>query len=161
MVIILMMSAKMFTPGLPKTTTFWNKGYDVIISAVVMPSPIKFHPVIQIVDVVMWPKSGNSSISMREVAVSFIRIWPEKLFFEGCSWFKFDNLGLALGPNLNFYTSVVKGLKLKVRKIWELNPTFVKDTGEELVGAFLPSPLLHAILKKVKLLFIVLIKVLP
>ena len=37
-------------------------------------------------------------------------------FFEGWSWFKFNNLGLALGTNLKFYTSVAKGLKLKVRK---------------------------------------------
>ena len=37
-------------------------------------------------------------------------------FFEGWSWFKFNNLGLVLGANLKFYTSVVKGLKLKVRK---------------------------------------------
>ena len=27
---------------------------------------------------------------------------------------------------LKFYTSVEKGLKLKVRKIWELIPTFVE-----------------------------------
>ena len=32
MVIILMMSAKMATPDLLKTTVFWNKGYDVIIT---------------------------------------------------------------------------------------------------------------------------------
>ena len=32
MVIILMMSAKMATPGPFKITVFWNKGYDVIIS---------------------------------------------------------------------------------------------------------------------------------
>ena len=30
-------------------------------------------------------------------------------FFEGWSWFKFNNLGLALGANLKFYTSVVGG----------------------------------------------------
>ena len=34
------------------------------------------------------------------------------------SWFKFNNLGLALGANFNFYTSVAEELKLKVRKIW-------------------------------------------
>ena len=28
-----MMSAKIATPGLLKVTVFWNKGYDVIISA--------------------------------------------------------------------------------------------------------------------------------
>ena len=30
MVIILMISAKVATPGLLKTTVFWNKGYDVV-----------------------------------------------------------------------------------------------------------------------------------
>ena len=37
-------------------------------------------------------------------------------FFEVWSWFKFNNLGLALGTNLKFYTKVEKGLKQKVRK---------------------------------------------
>ena len=52
-------------------------------------------------------------------------------FFEGWSWFKFNNLG----TNLKFYTSVVKlkELKLKVR-------------GEKLVGGtfstLLPTPIL-------------------
>ena len=32
MVSILMMSAKLATPGLLKVKVFWNKGYDVIIS---------------------------------------------------------------------------------------------------------------------------------
>ena len=37
-------------------------------------------------------------------------------FFEGCSWFKFNNLGLALRANLKFYTDAAKALKLKARK---------------------------------------------
>ena len=37
-------------------------------------------------------------------------------FFEGWSWFKFNNLGLTLSTNSKFYTSVAKGLKLKARK---------------------------------------------
>ena len=55
-------------------------------------------------------------------------------FFEGWTWFKFNNLGLALGMNLKFYTSVAKGLILKVRKFWGLVPTFVEVTWEKLVG---------------------------
>ena len=52
-------------------------------------------------------------------------------------WFKFNNLGLALGVNLKFYTSVAKGLKLKIGKFWGLVPSFVEVTGEKLVeGAF-------------------------
>ena len=45
--------------------------------------------------------------------------------------------------NLKFYTSVAKGLKLKVRKFLGLVPSFVEVTGEKLVGrAFLlPCPL--------------------
>ena len=60
-------------------------------------------------------------------------------FFEGWSWFKFNNLGLALGTNLKFCTRVAKGLKLKVRKFWGLISRFV---GEKLVGEpFCPPPL--------------------
>ena len=40
-----------------------------------------------------------------------------------------------------FYTSVVEGLKLKVRKFWVLIPTFVEVTGEKLVVVpFCPPP---------------------
>ena len=62
-------------------------------------------------------------------------------FFEGWFCFKFNNLGLALGKNLKFYTSVAKGSKLKVRKFLGLIPMFVAVTGEKLVGGgggFLP-----------------------
>ena len=56
--------------------------------------------------------------------------------FEGRSWVKFNNLGLALGKTLKFYTSVAKWLKLKVRKIWGLSPTFVEVKWEKLAGGF-------------------------
>ena len=62
-------------------------------------------------------------------------------FFERWSWFKLNNLGLALSTKLKFCTSVAKGLKLKVRNFWGPNPTFVEVTGEKLVeGAFLLPP---------------------
>ena len=54
--------------------------------------------------------------------------------FEGWSWLKFNNLGLVLGTNLKFYTSLSIGLKLKVRKVWGQIPTFVEVTEEKLVG---------------------------
>ena len=77
MVIILMMSAKMATPDLLKTTVFWNKGYDVIIPAHGVTNKVLSRDSNYIVDVVMWSKFGNSSISV-------IEVWPEKpLFLRG------------------------------------------------------------------------------
>ena len=65
----------------------------------------------------------------------------KKRLFEGCSWFKFDNLGVALGKALKFYNIVVKGLKTKVGKFWWLIPTSVEVTGEKLEGErFAPNP---------------------
>ena len=72
MVIILMVSAKVTTPGLLKTKLFWNKGYDVIISVHDVNNKILSCDSNYIVDVAMWPKSGNSSVSMREVIVTSI-----------------------------------------------------------------------------------------
>ena len=51
-------------------------------------------------------------------------------FFEGWSWFKLNNLGLALGTNLTFCTSAAKELKLKFRKFWGLIYAFAEVTGE-------------------------------
>ena len=72
MVIILMMSAKITTPDLLKITAFWNNVYDVIISAHEIRNKILSRDSNYIVDVVMWPKFGNSSISMREVIITSI-----------------------------------------------------------------------------------------
>ena len=67
-------------------------------------------------------------------------------FSERWSWFKFNNLGLAHGTNLQFCTSVAKGLKLKVRKCYDSIPTFVEVTREKLQE----PPSLPPILNRVK-----------
>ena len=67
-----MMSAKMATPGLLKITIFWNKGYDVINSVDDVNNKILSRDSNYIVDVFMWPKFGNSSISMKEVITTSI-----------------------------------------------------------------------------------------
>ena len=67
-----MMSTKMPTPGLLKITAFWNKGYDVIIPFDNVTNKILSRDSNHIVDVFMWPKFGNSSISRREVITTLI-----------------------------------------------------------------------------------------
>ena len=57
----------MATPGLLKITVFWDKGYDVIISVNDVTNKILWRDSNYIVDLFMWPKFGNSIISMREV----------------------------------------------------------------------------------------------
>ena len=61
--------------------------------------------------------------------------------------FKIDNLRLAEGTNLKFYTSVAKELKLKVRKFRGRIPTFSEVTGEKLLGRgdFVVPPILNRI----------------
>ena len=67
-----MMSAKMATPGLLEKTVFWNKGYDVIISLDDVTNKILSRDSIYILDMFMWPKFGNCTISMREVITNSI-----------------------------------------------------------------------------------------
>ena len=67
-----MMSAKVATSGLLKISVFWNKGYDVIISVHDATNKILSRDSNFIVDVFLWPKSGNSSIGMRDVITTLI-----------------------------------------------------------------------------------------
>ena len=84
MVAVLTTSARLASLGLLKINVFWNKRYDVIISAhdqkiwhVMSPKMTCHQKILScdsncIVDVVMWPKLGNSSISIREVIITSI-----------------------------------------------------------------------------------------
>ena len=82
-----MISAKMAALGLLKINVFWNKGYDVIIYAHAAINKILSRHSNYIVDVVMWPKFGNYSPSMREVIITSIlykNLTRKTTFFEGC-----------------------------------------------------------------------------
>ena len=67
------------------------------------------------------------------------------MFFEGWSWFKLNNLGLALDMALKFYISSAKGFKLKVRRFCGLIGLFVEVTGGKLVGGLLGPPILNRV----------------
>ena len=68
----------MATPGLFKIKAFWNKGYDVIISVHHDIDKILSRDSNYVVVVVMWPKFGNSNISMREVITSILKGFDQK-----------------------------------------------------------------------------------
>ena len=93
----------------------------------------------------MRPKFGNPSIFMREVIItSNLQGLDQKklFFFDGWSWFKFNNLGMALGVTLKFYISVSKGLKLQVRKFRELKSYVCRRYSEKIGrggGTFWPA----------------------
>ena len=62
------MSAKMATPGLLKIKVIWNKLYDVIISGHDVTNKILSRDSNYIVNVVKWPKFGNSSIYIKKLS---------------------------------------------------------------------------------------------
>ena len=70
MVALLMMSAKLATLGFLKIKVFLNKVYDVIISVQDVTKRFLSRDSHYIVYLVMWPKFGNSGISMREVIIA-------------------------------------------------------------------------------------------
>ena len=82
-----MMSAKLATPALLKRKKFQNKGYDAIILDFDITKEILSYNSNYTVDEVMWPKFGNSSISVIEVIITSILYGFDKKthFFEGGS----------------------------------------------------------------------------
>ena len=65
------MSAKIVTLGLLKINVFLNKGYEVITSFYDVTKKLSLDSN-YIVHVVVWPRFGNLSISMREVIINSI-----------------------------------------------------------------------------------------
>ena len=128
-----MMSVKMATPGLLKLRLFWNKDYDVIIPVDDVNNKILSRDSSYTVDVFMWQKFCNCSISIKEViTTSILYGFVQKTTFSE-QWFSFklNNFGLARCKKFKFYISVAKGFKIKVRKFLGLIPTFVEVTLEK------------------------------
>ena len=69
MVDFFIMSAKLAALGLLKIKIFWNKGYDVIIYVYDVTKILSLE-LNYILEVVMWPKFDNSSISMTETIMT-------------------------------------------------------------------------------------------
>ena len=105
MVTILMMLGKLAALGR-------NKDYDVIIYVLDVTNTFLSSEWHYIVDVVMWPKDLTRKIA----------------FFEGSSWFNFNNLGLAPEIALKFYTSARgKRVKTKSQEALEVNSSVCRS----------------------------------
>ena len=101
-VAILMVPAKMATLGLIKRKYFEIK--IMTLWFLFKTSSTKFYHVTLMTKV--WELYHFYERSCHNL--NFVRIWPEKIFFDGCLWFTFNNLGLGVDITLEFYTSVVK-----------------------------------------------------
>ena len=130
-VTISMMSAKVAALSLLKIKAFWSHKFCPWRHQQNLPCDSNY-----IADTAMRPKFSKCSISMREVTITSVlhRFHQKNQFFEGQSWFKLNNLGLALRIALIFYINVTKGLKLSVRKFWWFIHNFVGVTRKKLVG---------------------------
>ena len=84
MVAYLMMSAKLATLGLLKWKILFKKDYDVVIFVHGVNNKFLLRDSNYLVDEVMWPKFGKSSISMREIIVTSIlyRFDQKEQFFR-------------------------------------------------------------------------------
>ena len=81
-VTILMMSAKVANSGLLKIKEFWNKVYYDIYYVYDVTKKILSLDANNIVDVVMWPKFGNSSIYLY---ISNIQVYSLKMVTGKCN----------------------------------------------------------------------------
>ena len=72
MATISIMPAKMAAVGLLKINEFWNKGYGVIIFVHDVTNKILSRDSIYIMDVVMEPKVGSSSIAIKKAIITSI-----------------------------------------------------------------------------------------
>ena len=70
-------------------------------------------------------------------------------FFEGWSWLKFNNLGLALGVTLTFYTSVAKRAKTKTQKVFWAKPYVCRSYRGKTVREAIPPLILNRVKKEI------------
>ena len=83
-----------------KIKLFRNKSYDVETSDHGATNKILSRGSNYIIDVTIWPKIGKYNILKRKVIIIRSALLRKIQFFDECFWFRFNNLGLALGTTL-------------------------------------------------------------
>ena len=135
MVTILMISANLPTPGLLKIKTCQNKVYDVIVLGYDVSNKVLSRDSNYILDVVMWPKFGNSSISIREVIVtSILQEFDQKShFFWGEVLVQVEKFGTDTNYDFEILHRCGKRVKTKSQKVlWaksNICRSYRKETG--------------------------------
>ena len=126
MIAIFMMSAKLATLGFLKKQITWNKGYDVIISIHEVTNEILSRDSNYVVDVVTWPKFGNSTIFRTEVIITSIlqRFHQKNQFFflGGVLLFQVQWFGTSTRYDLEILHKCGKQFETKSQKILGSNP---------------------------------------
>ena len=118
-IFMIAMSAKAVLPGLLKIKAFWNKVYAVILSVFQATNKTWSCDTDYFLDLVMWSNLVPRVFLWEKLwLLQFSKYLTRKTnnFFERWSWFKFNNLGLALDMTFKFYYSVEKKLKRKFRR---------------------------------------------
>ena len=139
-----MMSAKMATPALLERKVFWNKDYYVIYYVYGVNNEILSYDSNYIMDVVMWPKFGNSSICTREViTTSILQGFDQKnRFLWGVALVQVQQFGTGTRYKLEILHQSVKKVKTKSQKFWGANSYVCRSyrgkTGRG--GLFAPPP---------------------
>ena len=102
----------------------------------------------QLVDMVMWPKLDNSSISLRQVIITlnFVRIWPEKTYFWGVILVQVQLFGAGTSYGLKILHQFGKRIKTGSQKVFRATLTLIDVTEEKLEeGTFLSSFIVSSI----------------
>ena len=138
-----MMSAKKATPGLLKIKLFWNKGCDVIIYVHDLTNQLLSRDSNCIVDIVMWPNFGNSSICVREVFITSMLygFHQKKHFCWGVVLAEVQLFGTCTRYGLEILNQCERKVKTKSQKFLVTNYYVLSYRAKTGRGSFL-SPLL-------------------
>ena len=124
-----MMPTKAPMLGPLKIKLFWDKGYDVIISVHNGSKKTLSFESNNIVHVVMWPKFGNSSISMREVIITSILsgLDQKKQVFWGVVLVQVQQFGIGSGYELEILHQCGKRFNIKSQKTLGANSNICRN----------------------------------
>ena len=122
------MSAKLATLDLLKIKVFHNKGYDAILFVHDVINKILSCYSNDIVDVVMSPKFGNSSVSMGEVIITSVlyKCDQKNQYFWGVLLIEVQEFGTGTGYGLEILHEYGRSIKTESQKVLEVNSNVCK-----------------------------------
>ena len=143
MVAILMVHSKLATLGVLKTKLFWNKIYDILVLVHKVTNKILSSDSNYIVDLVIWAKFGNSTLSLWEVVIATILLGfdQKKQFFWWLLLVQVWWFGIGTRCSLEILRQCDKIVKTKSQIVLWANSHAGRNYRKKTCrGIFLPPP---------------------